>query len=358
MQKIKKYFNNLDTEKLGSRLLSYSALTASVLAFSPDMHAQCVPAGGSLPVDIDGDGTPDVTISDNQNPVNFVTGTSSMYFLYQGAMVPGPVSMSTNAPNVAFYSPLYVGPVDSCTVMALSSFSFNPRFTFGVYVNYISLNTVTTITGFINTAALTAGANQIVGLSAGSSVCTGITAAGTTAAAPVAIGSTYSLNTVQMITGMQSTFQYFYLYSASDSVNVSNPNGCISTFGASYTMFTFQTFTVMNSISTVIPINLATNTSMSGSGNIPFIGVEFPSTIDGGTHFGWVQLSYQGGQICVDATGWNACSVEEVAAAGAAAGTECIAAGTAGDAQGADNNANCTPAPACDADVGTFPGRD
>ncbi len=71
-----------------------------------------------------------------------------------------------------------------------------------------------------------------------------------------------------------------------------------------------------------------------------FIAAEFAGA--DGTHYGWVEVAFNpdGSVTCLN-TGYNGCSVEEVAAAGAAAGTECIA---VGDATTNTANEACTAA--------------
>ncbi len=357
MKQIKKYLDSGKAEGLASKLASYSAMAAAAIAFTPDMSAQtCVAAGGTLPVDIDGDGTPDITISNTTSTFLSTSGTATAYYAV-GPYILGPgfntiVTGPTFTP-AACGLPVYAtaGPLgtgDGLWTLQLYTYYINFQYIYNVqaaftYVNY-NLNYVT------------AGANQIVGLSAGSSVCAGISSAGATApaTAPVLAGLCYNGSYGSVVNVFTSYLFYnVNILTAIDAEPVSNPNGCtVGGLPQAYQTLYIPPYTTgpygLNTAGTAIAINQIAGPSSNvlpigpACATIPALGVEFTSATDGGTHYGWIQLSIGAdGLLCVDATGWNGCSVEEVAAAGAAAGTECIA---VGDATLNEGNEACTPA--------------
>lgn len=321
MKKIKKYIKNMETEGLASKLASYSALAASVVSFAPDMNAQCVPAGGSLPIDIDGDGVTDITVNHTTTTVFASTGTNTAYFAAGPTTSSGPYTVSIAGP---IYTSGGCGPLTPAApwVLNLSTVFQNFQYVYNVQVSFTYVA--------YNLNYVSAGANQLVGLSVGSDVCAGISAGGT--------ASTFGgFNYYAAVGSVVNVFtSYYYVFanfvSASAAQPVSNPAGCtlggnpIATFTYVVTPFTAGPYAGGSQIAGPSS-NVSTAT---GAAALPALGVQFQSPTNGGTINGWAQLSIGAdGLLCVDATGFNGCSVEEVAAAGAAAGTECIAVGDA-----------------------------
>ena len=310
----------METEGLASKLASYSALAASVVSFAPDMNAQCVPAGGSLPIDIDGDGVTDITVSHTTSTVFTSTGTNSVY-VAASTFSSGPYTIVLPGPayTSAGCGPLVGGPwtLNLSTVFANYQYVYNVQVSF-TYIAY-NLNYVS------------AGANQLVGLTVGSDVCAGISTGG---AASAFAGFDYYAafgSVVNVFTSYYYAFANFVAASASSPI-VSNPANCtevglpIATFTYYIGAFSAGPYYGFSQIAGPSS-NVAT---VTGGAALPAIGVQFQSPTNGGTMNGWAQLSLGAdGLLCVDATGFNGCSVEEVAAAGAAAGTECIAVGDA-----------------------------
>jgi len=351
MKKIKKYHNsNIDLEKIGSKLASYTAIAATFLACSPDMAAQCGTAaiGAPLPVDIDGDGTADLTLNIGSLPGPYLITSTMVATALPTFTTTGSVSQMVTATQ-----PGPGGTWNGCITTQTSGGAFtaivpSATATGSIMVSYMVQYTniqqyLTTYQVYGVQYAFATGA-AIVGLSGGSSCAP----AGTAAAFGQNTNLTY-LTTTAIVGGLNT-----FLVPTSASVCYDAPP-CTTTGGNVYAGFSACVYllpaTFTNSSGPfLLASSMTSNTAMTSQPGTQFIAVQFAS--GGETFNGWVEVAYDnaGNATCV-ATGYQQCSVEAATAAGDVT-LACDAVGTA-----TNSNMGCMP-PACDADVGTFPGRD
>lgn len=320
--------------KIAKRLASYSAVAACLLSTGFNAAAQCGTAtvGAPLPVDIDGDGTDDINIIATNFPgpyglasgtvttalPNFTTATS---FTFTATVVPPGPGTSWYGCITTFYNGGFTGIDPNATAMGpisvTGSINYYNVALFSVYQYFYSVNA-----GFA-----TGGGNQIVGLSAsGSDVCAAIAGG----LATVNIGTCFNISSsyYQFVAAGFSSMLY-----PMGTVTLDHPP-CTTAYGNYYAglfqslMFLDGTYTnpgpyLINGPNYYGP-NFVSQSCIPGS---TFIGVEFAG--GDGTQYGWVEVTYNtdGSITCVN-TGYNGCSVEEVALANGAAGVdECIAVG-------------------------------
>lgn len=356
MKKIKKYHNNsIDLEKIGSKLASYTAIAATFLACSPDVGAQCGTAsvGAPLGVDIDGDGTVDVNLNVGSLPGPYVL-TSTM-------LTSMPATITTTMSGSFTGMVTQPGPGTSwngCITSNPNGTGFTaivPYATATGMIQYTAMTQFTNLQQYLTTYqvygvqyAFATGA-AILGLSGGSSC------------APAA--STAFLGQNTQFTNITSTALIggidVFLVPGSTTITYDAPP-CTTTGGNYYAGF-MQTVSYLPAtiLYTGTEPFLLTSTMLAATsaGSQPgsqFIAVQFTSATDGETYNGWVEVAYDnaGNLTCV-ANGYQQCSVEDATAAGDVT-FACDPVGTA-----TNSNMGCAVMPpACDADVGTFPGRD
>lgn len=340
---------------IAKKLLSYSAVAGAFLAYSPDVAAQCGTADAAnpiLPVDIDGDGNPDINI-------NFVEGNSYLGYIsstYQVGSIMGTIPYTYNF-TFTFGT---VGTAFGCTtgnlaggttgVQGMGGFPpFGPQVYGPVYapcdytvagLQYLSFIGVSSV---YNAAFATPiGSNQLIGQTAGDSVCgplgSGYVAGGTNTFATLALN--------QSLCYIGGTYYLLYTMfnqacppvpSVGSYVQTIVGETCTDSFGTIYygatqmltyavgSFYTNTTGTFLAASGSIPSLGCAPYATVTGSN---FIGVQFDG--QDGTHYGWVEVAINpDGSITCVSTGYNGCSVEEVTAAGAAANAVCIAAGDA-----------------------------
>ncbi len=360
MKKLKKYNGNNDSDKLLSKMASYAAIAGAFVAFDSDsVMAQCATAGAPLPVDIDGDGTTDANIVLNNFP--------GPYLLTSGMNTTALASFTTMV-NYSDVRTITAAAIPTTTTFGClvttgpAQAAINPASTamgtlmWSTTLSFYDLNLFSNFAYFysVNQAYIAvSGANVLASAASGAAVCSAVTAA---PAATAIAGTAFNISSsyVQYVTGDINSM-YFPNPASNGSFTLQHPD-CTDSFGSIYLGLmqtlapqtgTFATTNVLASGPNYYGPNFV---STQVNPATQFVGVEFAG--GDGTQYGWVELSFDGTQACVVSTGFNGCSAEEVAAAGAAAGTECIA---VGDASTNPANEACSVAPpACNADNGTI----
>jgi len=331
MKKIRK--NNLlpEIDSVKTKLAAYSAVAACVLTTGFDANAQCgtASAGAPLPVDIDGDGTPDITLNVASFPGPYLLSSGTAMSTIATSVVPTSFSfIATVVPpgpgtswNGCITTQTTGGGFTAIDPNATAMGTINVT---GSYIyNSLMVNSQYYIVYGVSLAYATAGANQLVGLTAGGSdVCAAIAGA-----APIAyLGTCYNFSSIYFATA--SVASYSVNLNPTGSVILDHPP-CTTTMGNVYSGL-YQQLSYLP-FSTVVPGGplgtIASGTVSLGASCAPgstFLGVEFAG--GDGTQYGWVEVTVNpdGSVTCVN-TGYNGCSVEEVAAAGV--GDECIAVG-------------------------------
>ena len=346
--KVNKYSTDKNQSNLKSKLRSYGTMAAAFMV-AGGAYAQCGTADSANPVldiDIDGDGTTDVTL--NFNTALFGGSNTSTV----------PIAASTNlvstqvgtlsasfyvGPNFSFYGcqfayvPAYFGygffsvyfnadPAWGAytTVNATEpvNLQVNALDVFQYYFNYIAGTAY-------NASAVAAGSNQIVGLTAaGSSVCGAIDSApGVSGPNNVSLGSagnTYSYNFSVLAA---NSVQYLYVAGST----------CLT---ASYATFGYYAppvpvLATSASYLYVGPFALATPAISTATGTFQntnattHLAVQF---IAGGeTHNGWVEISIDPATSAITCvgTGYQQCSIETAIANSGDASNACINTGEA-----------------------------
>jgi len=334
---------NLNKNLIKSKLASYSAVAACLLASGFEASAQCGTAapGAPLPVDIDGDGTPDVTIVANNFPGPYVLNTgmastaiptfTTMVNFSQTATItqPGP-GTSFNGCITTFYNGTnFTGIVPSATAMGTLMWSTTLQFSnVNIISNYATFYSVNQAYIVPSTG------NALIGQTvAGASVCTLVAGGGN----PYEIlGTCFNISTSYLTYGVGDISSMYFPNPAGGGTFTYDAPPCTTTGGAIYYAGFMQTLgpatgtVVTTGVLVTGPNyfgpNLVSTQCTPGS---TFVGVEFAG--GDGTQYGWVEVTYNpdGTVTCVN-TGYNGCSVEEVTAAGGTLGTdECIAVGAA-----------------------------
>ncbi len=361
MKKIKKYFGENDSSSLLNKVASYSAIAGALLVAGPQMSAQtCInPGDGAVGIDIDGDGTDDVTLTTsvgapimggtsiapfstatgfNYNPVATPFILSTQTILPVGAPVTGLYSAGGGActATIATSGRFYFIATQTATFMASSGFA---------YSNY-------TINPFYVSAS--AGGNNIVGLTAGTSNC----AIFDSNAGPAFLnaGGTYVQSFSYAFNSYYRTDVTYTVYFDGAAAATAGSPGvyqCFNSPGAATFFAGYAAgylgggYQVANTGGTALA---NAGTTMGSIANVPgntFLAVQFQGAADaqgGTTYNGWVEITPNAdGSVCVAASGFNSCSVETAAANAA---DPCIGVGAADPNAGA--GCATTPPPSTD----------
>jgi len=359
--KVNKYLTDKNKSNLKSRLQSYGTMAAAFMV-AGGAYAQCGTADAANPaldIDIDGDGTADVTL-------NWVAGTPATATFT--STVPGAAStnlfnsqigtLSTSlyvGGNFSYYGcqPAYIPAYYGYGFGGGAFFQGDPAWGSYTFVNatapiYYQINAIgvfnyyfTFASGLVNYAsAVGAGSNQIVGLTAaGSSVCAAIDSApGVAGPNNVSLGSA------------GSTYFYYFSVAAANSLQYAIPAATASIPTPASTCFTFSysifglylppvpvpisTAISASSFVTVGPFAIGSGVTGTGAGTLQntnpttYLGVQFVS--GGETHNGWVQISIDPATSAITCvgTGYQECSLETAAGVGVPSGG-CINTGDA-----------------------------
>jgi len=355
MKKIRKNSMLPDVDSVKSKLASYSAVAACVLATGFDASAQCgtASAGAPLPVDFAGDGVNDISIAVanfpgpysvtmGTNMVGPTTITNPVSSTFTATLAaPGP-GTSFNGCITTFYNGTVFTAIDpNATAMGSIMVTGSTMF----YNAYVTTNYTIAYSVNLAYANATAYGNQLVGLTAGGSdVCAAIGGAATFAY----LGTCYNYISIYQQVAYAGVY---YNLVPSGTVMLTHPPCTTSAGNNAYAGFmqTLAYLPVMTGFPGPYPLGtIASGTASLGAACNPgstFLGVEFAG--GDGTQYGWVEVVFNpdGTITCVN-TGYNGCSVEEVTAFGGAVGVdECIAVGAA-TVNTADEGCSDVPPPA------------
>ncbi len=369
--KVNKYITDKRTDNLGTKLLSYSAMAAAFMVSGGEAQAQCGTAavGAPLGVDIDGDGTDDLSITINQVALGPTYGTSTVPVAATSALLTTQTgTLTASLPivpgyyftyygcNVGFVSALYgygfyggsafnvppgVGG-STLTGTAPLSLQVNALGVYNYYFNYVNPGT----TNIAYAAA--AGSNQIVGLSAaGTNVCAVIDSSpGVAGPNSVALGSANSNGFVYTYANTRAaSVQYLYL-SALATVDAAAAIGATTTcltvsysyFGVYLPPIPVVGVSAPSSVLTTLPGPFAIGSAVTSYAPATFqntnttthLAVQF---IGGGgeTHNGWVEISIDPvtSEVTCVGSGYQQCSLETAAAVSGDAANGCMMVGGA-----------------------------
>jgi len=341
--KLKKYLTDkADPKRIGAKLLSYSAMGAALLGAGSDLSAQCADATNPvIGVDIDGDGTDDIQL----NFVSYFTTLSIATTLITGPtqnLVFGTSSTGLVLSNSG------TGSINGCSYQSFLGGQYNGApdiagtyaTSFQVYYSGIQYYYFTFIGASVSYGLVSAlGSNQIIGLTGtGASVCSlidssaGVSGAGT--------ASSVGLNV--------SYYYYFFNQYQFQSVQVCNNFLLNITAGPTSTCTTSAagTLTFPGIITGTVPLTscnfyvgpygsapVTSAFTNPGFSTAPLGALAVQFDVAGETHNGWVTLSFAGGQVCVDATDYNTCSIE-TATMGGDPSQSCITVGAPAPAPG------------------------
>jgi len=360
MKKIQKYLSDKKVENLTGRLASYAAVAGVFMFAGAEVQAQCAAVGAPIPVDIDGDGTIDVNLNVISGALYDPPGSlvASVPYFYNNNVLGSAAILLSENPSA---SSLYTAGGGACSALLTTPYvvrrNYISSITRGFSYVYTNVNVVGT---YLYAFATVPAGNQIIGVTAGASACPA------TAGSSAAFVNYGYAGSVSVSAFTYTLFQQYVVTSITgNAAATSGGNSCFNSVTATVG-FAGRPGTVSGPNFNLLVDSSVSNALAVVSGPNP-IGGNTPGNtqlalqfqIGGMTHNGWIQLTPNpDGTACIAATGYNGCSIEAATANGTP-DDSCIASGSASlntDANGMA--AGCPVAPACDADVGTFPGRD
>ncbi len=360
---------SINFKNYSNKLLSYSALaTAFLTTSSAEVFSQCgnTEPGSPLEIDIDGDGTVDVTFVQNttfrlysqtensggfgtimQYP--FTTGYASFFNFSMsisitiGSMNGVNTLNNFNPYTYTSYSAYVIYP--NPTIVPAGSPIFQPGCPTGAVATAdISYASLFVGTGFgeysqrSNTRlyygsayAVPGAGNAIVGLSTPVNIC-----AASLNNNNVSLGNNYTIR--------QSYYYYNFLVVSNFFYGITyDPAAMATCNGEQIGLYTLFGGTMSGDYSSVTGPYYSNNTNDNPNTNpAQYIGIQFEGDADGDgifeTHNGWVSISIDPNtsQITCNGSGYQQCSVEDATQSGESS-FACITAGEA-----TNTNANCT----------------